>query len=350
MRKTFVIALVALSVSLVLASCDIIPTPGSGNAPDGLVKVKVNINEVGSDSRSLTLALAKDWDYIEVFMKDGPGGTEWVHGADSIGELFLTIKTGTYQVNESLILLGTASGTKNILQAAGRLDSSSLVVAPTTTFLTFNVTALKANLYADVVDGASSAFSISTDFTGDFAGFNPNSGTWTTGSYKCFQVPISKTNIAASLSIGGFASTDGLTVAGTDILMTAIPTVTFTRLSGSGSITSPTPSVPAAIGAIGAGPLAISFAFDSPATVSTYRITFEVPVVGISTNDDDVLGDEDGVEWVIRGGTEVGTDLTGSDSDNGIALKVWDPSAPPTPPGVEIGGPGGFVIGGEFED
>jgi len=350
MRKTFVVALVALMVVLALVSCDNIPVPGADKSDDGLVTVKVKIDEVGSNSRSLTLANAKEWNYIEVFMKETPDGSKYIHNAADVGELTLTIRTGTYLPADSLILLGNVSGPggskEYTLLATGRLknDPANLAIDTDTETLTFEVTALKASLKAGDGD-----FVISTDFTTGptgITGFVYDNGKWTTGNSRCFQVPINWEDIAASLTITGFTDTKASIIVTNSL-------VSFTKLTGADAITVKTNTTPAN-GAIGANNLTIGFTFDTtkeessvsvPISSGTHRIIFEVSVFGFSATAADMLDGVVGTPWKIRGGTiQSNTDLDGTSKAGGVALRVVDPEELEE---VTIG-EDGFIIVGEM--
>jgi len=320
MRKTFVVALVALVVVLAVTSCDFITGLGSENAADGYVTVKVNINEIGSNSRSLSQDIAENgFNFVEVFIKDGSDGATYTRAAGNPALVTMTVKTDVYTATDALILVGRSSGAERILLGAGRLAPSSYNVVSTTTSLTFNVTALKADLST-----LGTSFVISTDFTNDYAGFEPTEGSYEDDNgdvQDCFQVPIGQAGIEASLTIDGFDSS-ATSNTGTDIFVTG-KSVTFLSLDGgddlnsSVSVTSPTINA-----AIGPNSLEIAFEFDSEGK-SAYMITFDVSVKGISATT--VPGASTTTNWSIRGGYVTGLAFTGTSTNNGVALVVVNP-------------------------
>ena len=164
----------------------------------------------------------------------------------------------------------------------------------------------------------------------------------TAGTYNgvpCVQVPHLETDIEATVTIGGFDKTKN------SIFITGNPVVSFQKIIGSDGSTaiSATPTAVTPNSAIGADDLVIGFKFSSN-DPAVYRITFDVPVVGMSTDAANELGGVAGAAWKIRGGTTSGTDLTGTDTKNGIALRVVDPDDPDE---YAVIGGDGFIIGGE---
>jgi len=323
MRKTFVLALVALSVSLVLASCDIIPIPGGEKPADGLVTLGVNVNEIGGNSRSLTLGNAQtQWNFMEVYMKNVPENT-WTLKTSDTNTMKITIRTGNYQPNDTLILLGRDIGTANILLAVGKIPAN-LTVDSTTPSITFNVTALKANL--SVV--GTKSFDITNTFTTEFPGFDVAAGIWNGGSTpNCFQVPENKSDIVASLTI------DGLSSNGADILVTGATTVVIEGTAGTSGNLVTTDKLPTT-GNMSTGE--ISFKFSS-GSAGKYLISFNVPVIGKNAA-------LNGTAWSIQGGINIGyPDLVGTELGDSIALIVVDPDAPTPPETKQVD----VVIGGE---
>jgi len=304
MRKTFIMALIALMVMLALVSCDNFPIPGGEKPDDGLVAVKVKVDEAGANSRSLTEALAQSqWNYMEVIFKKGSNYYQ-AEGYKTSG-VSIRIPVGDYSDsgNGAIILLGHKNGV-NTLFATGRLATGDEEVDATTVELTFTVTALTASLVADT--------NATVVITGAAKGGTPPS----------FQVNIGTSNIDATVTISGFADTGAdIKVTNRSVAFQETTSTNSTVSVASTDITSPT--IGNAIAS--ANDAQVKFKFTAPNVESAFRITFPVTVKGygdLSTIADNLPNSN--IEWVIRGGYLSGADILGNGND-AILLTVVDP-------------------------
>jgi len=334
MRKTFVVALIALVVMFAVTSCDNFPIPG-GEKPeytaDGRKLVTLSVNIGGTvNGRSLNDTNAKaDADYVEVVFK---------HGSDYFRTegyfptpIKIKIPADDYEIDEAIVLVGKKSD--STLLATGVLTATTppstgltFQIDENTTSITFTVTSLVANITAG--GGAGKAFEIHEDSgnvggTGDkiedtdFAGLT-NNGLFQTGAENpWFQVPVNTTGINATLTISGFSATGNKIVrvsGGTPLTFSKV-TVAAEEIPSS-SVTSP--AVNDAIGAQGK----IDITFATPTAIASspnrYQIIFAVPVVGFQS------GITNQVTWNIRGGTTNGFDFTtaGTGKEDSIPLLV----------------------------
>jgi len=368
MRKTFVLALVALSVSLVLASCDIIPGLG-GEKPeydaDGRELVTLNVNvggTVGGRSLSDTMAKGNTFgaDYVEVIFTDG---TKYYYkGGLRNSELRVRIPTGSYPVTNAIVLIGRIDSGDNTLLATGVISkveytdttpdntATPFVITKFTKSVTFSVKSLVADLTTEggafeIADGAGSAVAnANIDFKD-----STNKGHATIGSdeYDVFQVPTKANNIAATLTITGFEDTGAMikrnggdqTVTGSELVkFLPVGSVTTSIIKG----VALAPSFPANNAAIGtSGQTSCNFAFtfttDDPTDsayedgfgdptlpspfLGLYQISFKIPVVGFANT---IPGQK---TWYIRGGTKLGDpDLEGDESADVVLVVVDNPT------------------------
>ena len=341
MRKTFVIALIALMVMFAVTSCDNIPIPG-GEKPeytaDGRKLVTLTVNIGGTENgRSLKDSLAKsEADFVEVIFKNGSD----YFRADGVFPTPIKIKipADTYTIDDAIVLVGMESG--YVLLATGVISStlpasvgSGFTIDENTTKITFTVNSLEANITAG--GGVGKAFKIKEE-TGtpvaieddsNFAnktadgvyGSDPSKNPW-------FQLPKNTAGIQATLTISGFTATGNNIV-----IATGGDYVTFTKVTlgaedlPSLSVTSHAINNP--IGPNGE----ITIRLSTPVTIADspnrYGIIFNVPVVGY------VRGIPDQVTWRIRGGNTSGFDHTKTANDT-IPLLVYG-AAPPNEYAIE---------------
>jgi len=308
MRKTIFTALVTLLVMLAVVSCDnTLGADKSVYTDDGLVALTITTGEAGN-IRSLTAALAHEQaTYVEVIFKSGsPVKYYRSEGFYSEGGLNLTVHVpaDTYNSSNAVMLIGRKSDAT--LLATGY--PTAAVTVPTNLSIKFTVTSLTADISAKTL--ASSSFKIEnltgTPTTTPAITTAYLDGTnifdETNASSVCFQVPPSTTNIGASLTIGGLTNTG----ANIFVIPKAIATdpepakIKFIGI-GSAPVITPTLSAPLTEAAVGATGKNISFIFSST-TVGKYIITFDVPVVGFSSEVSTPTGTP-AREWHIRGGT-----------------------------------------------
>jgi len=292
MRKTFVTAFVALLAILAVVSCGNNLTDQND---DGLVTLSVNTG--GTDaSRSLTTKLAKqEGNYVEVIFQSG-GKYYRASGAYNVS-LKVNVPKDTYSSANAIVLIGRKSDFT--LLAAG--VPTTAITVPDVKVIEFTITSLTADVSAQ-----------GSDFV--ITETNFPSPAWVTGDFKkglfydgddtspCFQVPTAQTinPVPAKLTINGLASTNA------NIIVNAAPTVTFNKssddsdmpeiVSGDITVTAPTNS-----SAIGTGGLVFNFKTGPAGTYGRYIITFEIPVVGFST--DVSPGGTTAIPWKIRSGT-----------------------------------------------
>lgn len=303
MRKTIVTALVILLVMLAV-SCDNIPGLKSADTEDGFVTLSINTGETAGNSRSLTEALAKDNGHsVEIIFRNGTapstGPFTYTRKEAMFGQtVHMKIKVGTYGKDDAIVLVGKHNGSGNdyTLLGTGTVTSvnsadvsgdSTFNITSTTTGLTFTLTPLETDLTAGASDAASAGdavFKIHED-TGSpkiedndaFAGLTAQGKN---ENVAWFQVPMSTSNIKASLTITGFEDTGSVIFRKDSV---SLP-VKFTHLSANplavtvaNSLANPiTPAVDAEIDG------EFSFYFTTPAVLpdhyEQYLITFDIPV------------------------------------------------------------------------
>jgi hypothetical protein len=309
MRKTIVMALVALLAMLAVVSCDSIL---AGQKPeyteDGqrLVTLKVNAGGTAGNSRSLTDAIAKlKADYMEVIFHDSG---KYYHADDYMGTLSIKIPAKLYADTDAILFIGRKSD--GTLLAVGTLDTGSLNVTAGTSTLTFNVTSLTTELNADA---GTPSFVIDPTTTGGF----PTTSLTKFDNSPCFQVFSTKTGLKASLAIDGFGATnDG------NIIEVTGTAVTFNNIGGAPAISVTTGDIDA-VTFVG-GVATVGFTFDAPSLTppadgpaeAKYNISFVIPVKGF-------VASSPHLTWYIRSGIKAGTDLDGGEK-NGVALLVTD--------------------------
>jgi hypothetical protein len=356
MRKTFVVALVALMVMFAVTSCDNIPIPG-GEKPeydaDGreLVTVSVSVNGTVGNSRSLKDEYANPHnssgsggitDFYEVIFRRGvaPGTSPFTYYRDSntyaISGSKIKVGIGSYGANDAIVLLGRkwsasdctllATGviTKVIYKDTTEDDTAPFDVNKDTDAIIFTVKSLEA----DISPNATSAFQIDEDSLPDGSPFIGQTTLGVVGSDDWFQVPHNTPNIKATLTISNFASS-GDYIVRQNITTTA---VTFegqgvaanSAYEITGSVTAPA-AAGTAIGADGKFEITFSTKDLSPITTpgelpAKYWVSFNIPVVGYATSG---TGLEDQTTWFVRGGTAttLGLDLA-NDDNKYVALLV----------------------------
>jgi len=384
MRKTFVVALIALAV--LFASCDFISelsTEKPEYTADGLELVTVSVNVGGTvGNRSLNDTIAQTvgvTDYFEVIFKTpktgAPGSFSYYRKADAFA---LTVKIqipvgnyGTGGTSDAVVLLGKASdktllATGVITKVTYSDSTADDVAAPfnitnKTSSITFTVEALEANIAAGggafqivetsgKVPGSSTLKPVNGGGTGPFSGATDNGGaTYDDATIRrWFQVPPLTDEIGATLTISNFTNTGNFIIRKTS----ADPGVTFDPISGAPAIISPSVTSPAAKAQIGTTGV-IGIQFSTPAITaepSKYQITLKIPVVGFTEYDPGEPEDDsdpgnvipavpsttpglDGqLTWYICGGTTttpaLDFDITGAGGSVGIPLLIiTDPTS-----------------------
>jgi len=338
MRKTFVVALVALMVMFAVTSCDNIPVPGSEPVEytaDGRQLVTLTVNVGGTvNGRSLTDPLAKAGaDFVEVVFKKGSD----IFRAEGVFPTPIKIKipTGSYTIDEAIVLVGRESD--YVLLATGVMSGTTPVssgsdfqISDSTTKITFTVQSLTANIKAgggsfEIAEntGSPTAIEDNPDFAGKTAvgsyGADPNKNPW-------FQLPSNTSGIDATLTIAGLSATGSKIVRASGVNAVTASKVTLTAEDlPSIAVSSPNVGDP-----ITNGQITITLA--TPVNIANspnrYGIIFNVPVVGYES------GIQNQVTWVIRGGTINGFDHTNSGNDS-IPLLVYS-GAPPVEHEVEV--------------
>ena len=342
MRKTICTALVTLLVMLA-ASCNTGDKPDDGlvtlsirsdrpiDLPDVVTASVTNslpANVPQGISRSLTTTDAHSKAaYVEVIFKHTDGTyfqkADYFDIANPLEDFKISVKGGTYNTNQAIMLIGTMDGT---LLATG-VPSAGITV-PTVTSITFNVTSLTSNISAVTIPAVASPpapaaipaippdFSIDNPVDTAFSGKTTATDKFVipevAGKHPCFQVPKDTTDIEASLTI------NGLTDSSSNIIVSAVPTVKFLPTSPTITYTITTPaSTGSAIGTT----KQLAFKFTTTG-VGQYRITFDIPVYGFAEKGTAAGKVPNGITWHIKGGTKPGWDVTGTDPEEGIALIV----------------------------
>jgi hypothetical protein len=362
MRKTFVVAFVALLAVLALVSCDNIIGEKPEYDADGrqLVTLSIDTNEIVSNSRSLTIASAhKEALYAEVTFKVGG---KFYHAAEFIAlGLKVKIPVDTYTTADAVLLIGRKSD--GTLLATGALDTgaaSTIDVTLTNPTVSFIVTSLEADIHTGVYDNAGTPTIVSSSFVinegspattpiSTLAKWKANStkiGTWFDGSSFCFQVPTNVQDddgIVATLAISGLNDFPNYRIGGVtpptvygtgdkifivdgsdcDPALSSTDIVNFKALT----INTVTPTAITDVTAPAAGAIGkttpISFSFKTPANTALttdangyHIISFGIPVRG--------FGSADCLTWFIRGGTGRGNVDTAGEEAEGVALLVTD--------------------------
>jgi hypothetical protein len=323
MRKTFVMALIALLVMLAFSSCDGILTEDNG---DGLVTLSVNTGKTEGISRTITDPLAKqEANYVEVIFKDTVGGGYYRANGYQGAKLKVKVPAGTYNNTNTLILIGKKSD--GTLLAFGTSDATGVTVGgasdPLDPTIEFTATSIVTKISADtgtnfVIDTTNITnplFPIATINSGVFYDDDPNTA--------CFQVPTGVSiaaGIKATLNLTGanFAGLGDRIIINPTSPATTIDPVTITPVGDPASVITLT--------AAGATPKSgdmvdgkIEFAFNTT-TESRCSITFDIPVVGYDGVT--VVGNGTApLTWHIRGGTEPGYDFKGTFNDT-VPLRV----------------------------
>jgi hypothetical protein len=336
MRKTFVAALVALLVMLAFASCDNNPTGQNG---DGFVTLGIDVGGTTGNSRSLLDGPAHDeGKYLEVIFKQGSDYVRAETAWDLRGKLKIRILTGDYGVaatgapNDALLLIGRLKdGTLLAIGTLKDIDNdpdTPLTVTQSTNSIAFTVKSLIADIHAQtaVTDFAINESSPSASTIISTAGWT-TVGTTRNGTYTldnvspCFQVPINKVGIEATLNI------QNLTGSNIPLLLASTPAdaVEFEPLSGAAAIDATLTNT--AGDNLGLAANKIGFKFNSGASTAGYIVTFKVPVVGFAVYNSATPAVNAGLKyaltWYIRGGTKEGLpDLTGITPNEGVALIV----------------------------
>jgi hypothetical protein len=298
MKKALLWTFVTLLVMLALVSCDNV-IGGLGGAKveydqNGNRLVEVNI--INNMGRSITDTFAKaDANYIEVIFKKGTN----YYQASGFRTLALSVRipVGDYVAGDAILLLGKRVGNDYTLLATGVLTGNPTLLAPlevetTTDTISFTVTSIETFLSAGA---ASPSFEIDeesgTATAIEDTVFDGKTADGLFNGSKCFQVPSSTSDIAASLSFTGFDDT------GASIVVKGSPDVTFEKISAgvgnniTATVTAPTTNMSGGV---------ISFTFTSLAD-SDYKITFDVPVSGFATTGN---GLDNAIIWNIKGGTD----------------------------------------------
>jgi hypothetical protein len=315
MKKALLGTFVTLLVIAALVSCDDVIGGLGGEkveyTPDGRKLVEVKI-PTGGD-RSITDGFAgPKVNYVEVIFFDG---TQYYKTGGFKGTtLRVMIPADTYGDANAIMLVGNRSGNDYMLLGTGRVTANGAV--PNANPMEFTVTYINTDLS---VGGSfeideTSISTIPVDFTGttdkgEIEGFG-----------NCFQVPVNKTDIKASLEF-----TTGFAVIYGKIKM-AIPAVpqplvTFTEFINT---TTPTPIIlgtttPANGGTIPADAKFL-FQFTTGAVGGNFMISFNIPVVGFDPSV------PDGITWYIRGGTISGQpDFSGGKEDSVVLAVLANP-------------------------
>ena len=321
MRKTIVIALVALLVMLAVASCD---NSGFGLGADRLVTLSVNTGGTAGNSRSITDTSAKaEANTIEVIVKSG---TEYYRAVGRKGDdISLRVPAGTYNNTNTLLLIGRKDGT---LLAIG--TATNAVTLPWTSgdkTLTLTATSLTTTLTAGV-SGCNFVIDASSVDSTDFPLFAGKLDKGSVNDGPCFQVPTGFNDPAYSNYVNGIKASltfnnTNLASIGTNIIVKSTANqVKFTPFVTGMPAINP---IVTSISNFGAGKIA--FEFDTT-TAGEYRITFDLQVVGFS--EDYVAGrGTEPLTWHIKGGTDTGVDY-GDDGSlktatrEGVPLIVTD--------------------------
>jgi len=364
MRKVIVTAFVALLAILAFATCD---NNLAGQNDDGMVTLSISTGETAAgNSRSLTDALAHDEaNYLEVIFKYASGAKYFRAGSPWAlrNSLKITIPVGTYATgtaNDAILLIGRRSD--GTLLAIGKLNGSNVVTADGDT-VKFTVSSLEASLsvaapatYDDTTLGPySPSFAINETSLIDttwLAGFSKKGTYEGVDDSKCFQVPVSKNGITATLTITNLYNSGSsiILVDGTK-LTPAVPVtdqVKFNLLS-----TTDTVSAVALTNTVGENlgdtttPKPITFTFTTGTYEAQYYITFKIPVAGFAVyvpavttgtpTPEENPGLKNALTWFIRGGTIADLPDTTGDGEEGVALVVTSAPNEKVKVGIETG-------------
>jgi hypothetical protein len=312
MKKALLGTFVTLLVIAALVSCDdVIGGAGGKYTPDGQMVEVTIVNNIGRSINS-DFAIAES-NYVEAIFFDSANSKYYRANGLMVLPLKIKIPGIAYSASNAIVLIGKRDENGYTLLATAAQDNPGVVVSAGS--INFTADSLVLDLRAN---SASPSFVITAN-----AAVSPFDATAVkSGLYqnlRCFQVPINKNGIAATLTFTG-AFPGGLIYTDSEIKFEKITASSNPPAIAGGDIIFTPP--------VGPNPVfngIVSFTFNSKAA-GDYKILFNIDVIGINPAAS-TLGTAP-ITWSIKGGTEEGPDLDPTDptAADGVVLRVVDPA------------------------